>query len=105
MLNKSQTNIEFLPKWKCPYEDCGAENDITNPVRCWKCNKKKPTEEQRAIIQASIQDKKNKQDAAGIAEKKELMQIKEDDYNESSTAVQSDDQDTNLEFNLDKLES
>jgi len=23
-------------------EDCNAENDYTNPVRCWKCGHKKP---------------------------------------------------------------
>lgn len=105
MLGHNQTNVEFLPKWNCPYEECGAENDITNPVRCWKCLKKKPSKRVYKNILAKIQDKKNKQDAATLENKKVLMNIEEDDFDESSTAVQLDNQETNLEFDLDKLNS
>ena len=31
--------IEMLSVWNCIY--CKAQNDHTNPVRCWQCNKKK----------------------------------------------------------------
>ena len=105
MLGLQKSNIEFFSKWICPYEECGAENDITNSVRCWKCNKKKPSKSTYKRITNKIKQKKEKQDAAELENKKELMNIKEDDFEESSTAVQSEHQETNLEFDLDKLQS
>lgn len=105
MMGNNQTNVEFFPKWKCPYDDCNAENDITNPTRCWKCERKKPTESGYKRILTKIKEKKEKKDAAAIQVKKDQMNVLEDDYDESNTAVQTDNQDTSLEFDLDKLKS
>jgi len=105
MLQNQKSNVEFFPKWICPYEECGAENDITNPTRCWKCDKKKPTANGYKRILTKIKNKKEKQNIAEIETRKKQMNVVEDDYDESSTAVQSDHQDTNLEFDLDKLKS
>lgn len=105
MIGDQNSNVEFFPKWICPYEDCKAENDITNPVRCWKCDKRKPTESGYKRILTKIKAAKEKKDAAATKTKVKQMNVQDTVIEESATAVQSDNQDTHLEFDLDKLES
>lgn len=97
-----QSNIDFFPKWLCP--GCNAENDITNPVRCWKCNNKKPTSDEWKKIKEQKKEDKIKEQEDLIASKKAAMKIDEDVITTSShiDAIPNVE-DSKLEFDLTKL--
>jgi hypothetical protein len=108
LFKTNKNNVEFFPKWTCPYEDCKKENDITNPVRCYNCNRKKPTKEEYQKIQANNLAKKKKQDYALTKKKTEDATIIEenlDEISQTATVETPKSQEQDLEFDLDKLES
>jgi hypothetical protein len=66
--------IEMISVWMCLY--CNKSNDHTNPVRCWNCNKRKPTLKQaKKIITKRKRDiiKKNNQTRKDTISKLDIL--------------------------------
>jgi len=98
MLGHNTSNIEFFPRWTCPH--CNKENDITNMVRCYNCNEKKPTPAEIKEILAKKAQKEAKQHQETSQKKDELIKVQDDDFDSQDTNQVND-----LEFDLSKLET
>lgn len=83
--------LEELSNWICPY--CEKTNDVTNPTRCWNCNKAKLTLKKYKALMKKRTKLAN-----------EELQKKKAEIVSKIENVEPKDTEMNLEFDLSKLD-